>query len=273
MSVESLAQALLEGGILDATTVEAGAERARDSRRFIEELVASGEVGETDLLNRLARALSVPRYDPRDRQPEPDALLLLDLHECEELGVLPVASRGAGALLWVAACDPTDEHLLLEVARRTGRRVKACLIGPRELGRALQQARARPRVSAAGAPAEGMPTPVPAPGAAAGHRATMPPLAPVYPPRAPLFSGDPPMSAVAPTARPAASPPVPSSAPALVTPSSTPAARSRELERIEEELAYAKQAMKVLAQLLVERGLLDGEELKRRLRAERERKG
>ena len=57
---------------------------------------------------------------------------------------LPVALRGGGALLWVALCDPTDDPTLQEVARRAGRRVKPCLIGPRELAKALQHAAANP---------------------------------------------------------------------------------------------------------------------------------
>jgi hypothetical protein len=52
-----------------------------------------------------------------------------------------------------------------------------------------------------------------------------------------------------------------------------PPVRSPDLPRIEEELAQVKQVVKVLTQMLVERGALDGEELKRRLRMERERKG
>src|SRR5689334_14902165 len=121
MSVETLAQALLEAGILDATSVEMRVPRARSGRKLLDDIIGDGVVTESSLVNQLARALSVPRYDPKERQPEPDAVGLLDLRIADELGVLPVAVRGGGALLWVAMCDPTDEALLQDVQRRSGR--------------------------------------------------------------------------------------------------------------------------------------------------------
>lgn len=257
MSVETLAQALLEGGILDATSVEQRVSRARSGRQLLESVVADGVLTETSLVNQLARALSVPRYDPKTRSPEPEALALLERRVTEELGVLPVAVRGGGALLWVALCDPTDEALLSEVARLTGRRVKACVIGPRELTRAHAQLAAQPP---APAPAS-YGVPLPPPGVA------MPPHVPM--PFAPMANQ---MGGAAPSMMPpgwpayafGATPPQPH------PPGSAP--KSADVARLEEELAQARQVVKVLSQMLVERGLIDGEDFKRRLRQERDRR-
>jgi hypothetical protein len=57
-----------------------------------------------------------------------------------------------------------------------------------------------------------------------------------------------------------------------VPPGPVAAGKSAELQKLEDELAQAKQVIRVLTQLLVERGHIDGEELKRRLRAERDRR-
>lgn len=265
MSVESLAQALLEAGILDASTVGEKASRARDGRQLLDGLVADGDVSESGLVNQLARALSVPRYDPRERQPEPEAVALVDPRTAEELGVLPVAVRGAGGLLWVAMCDPTDDAILAEVSRRTGRRVKACLIGPRELAKALQQAQGKGGAYAAiqpppvqtyrapAAPAPPPPTPVHATGSTGYAPAT---LASNGMPGGYAFPHGAPMAGTT-----------------LVQPGPVASGgKSTDLQRLEDELSQAKQVVKVLVQLLVERGLMDGEEFKRRLRAERERR-
>jgi len=288
MSVETLAQAMLEAGILDAPSVEQRVPRSRTGRQLLDGLVTDGLITEPSLVSQLARALSVPRYDPKERSPEPDAMALLDLRNAEELGVLPVAVRGGGALLWVALCDPTDEGLLAEVARRTGRRVKACLIGPRELARALQLL--QPGVAQPGAPsASPFQVPNAAPNAMPSGQFRIPlPAAP--PPGLQAMAGYPVMpngipSNMQPTGPYAAyglsgvggpAPMMPPGMPGMPSlppgNSQGPVSRSSDTQRLEDELAQVRQVVKVLTQLLVERGLIDGEELKRRLRAERERK-
>lgn len=49
-------------------------------------------------------------------------------------------------------------------------------------------------------------------------------------------------------------------------PPAAPGTPRTDTRKLEEELAQAKHVVKVLVQMLVERGLIDGEELKRRLR-------
>lgn len=298
MSVETLAQALLEAGILDAGSVGMRVPRARSGRILLDNIVGDGLATETSLVNQLARALSVPRYDPKERSPEPEALALLDPRSADELGVLPVAVRGGGALLWVALCDPTDEQLLGEIARRTGRRVKACLIGPRELTRALQAISGNAPPTPKPPPQSAYPAPQTGP--SGQYRAAPMPqnLQPAPMPQSPQpqmqmqpqYAGQMPygmpgmMNGLSPgmtmngmpgQGYPAYGYPA-GMMPGLSmpTPMAMPAApgRTPDLQKLEEELAQAKQVVKVLAQLLVERGVIDGEELKRRLRAERERK-
>lgn len=285
MSVESLAQALLEAGILDATSVEQRVPRARTGRQLVEGVIGDGLVTEKSLVTQLARALSVPRYDPSERQPEPEAVALLERRLVHDLGVLPVALRGGGALLWVALCDPTDEAILGEVMRACGRRVKPCLIGPREFDRALKQLASLPQAPlptqafpSAAATATGqyqpaavppgtfpvptmmgaLPVPgqtpgaMPYPYAASGMTQQM---------IAAMGGGMPAMNQ---HLRPQTPPQTMPSMPALARPGS-------ELQKLEDELAQARQVVRVLAQMLVEKGVLDGDELKRRLRAERER--
>jgi hypothetical protein len=318
MSVETLAQALLEAGILDATSVEMRVPRVRSGRQLLDGIIADGLMTENNLVSQLARALSVPRYDPKERSPEPDALTLLDLRSCEELGVLPVAVRGGGALLWVAMCDPTDEQVAAEVTRRTGRRVKPCLIGPKEMVKALQ--------GLGGVATAPTPQPQPSnypPPTSAQFRVPLPSTAPPNP-SVPMMNsmpspmnGMPPMPSMPyggmPNVMPSMQPmpgmpqggypsygypgqaqmPMQHTMPPgmaaqmlqgmqgqqqqsyIPTGHTAPIATQRPGEttqRLEDELNQARQVVKVLVQMLVERGLLDGEELKRRLRAERERK-
>lgn len=317
MSVETLGQKLLEAGILDAMSVEMRVPRARTAHALLENLIRDGIVTENTLISQLARALSVPRYDPRERQPEPEALALLDKRTCEELGLLPVALRGGGALLWIATCNPVDEALFDEVQRRTGRRVKPCLIGPRELTRALQQLQQggpvppsaqpqRPGMPPSygapqqvpaqhGAPHLAGPAPHPMMQQGAPYRLPLPTNVsmPGVPPMPGMSYG--PVPGVLPNGMghpggvpmpgqgyapagygyPTVPPPMPQQGPQQ-HPTAPPQApvrdRGPEIAKLEEELAQAKQVVKILAQMLVERGLIDGEDLKRRLRAERDRK-
>jgi hypothetical protein len=306
MSVETLAQALLDAGILDKPSVDYRVPRVRSGRQLLEGIINDGVAAEPNLVNQLARALSVPRYDPKERSPEPDAVALLDARSSEEMGVVPVAVRGGGALLWVALCDPTDEALIAEVQRRTGRRVKACLIGPRELTRALQQIaqggmQAPPPVMSQQPqgypPQQGMPNA----GVSGQYRVPLPLPSGIGQPGNSGFPGMP--NGVPPGMQPMpqqgggypygyapqGSMPPPMQQPMMgqpqmpggysmplgtgAYPAGPPSRPGVDVQRLEDELAQARQVVKVLTQILVERGLIDGEDLKRRLRAERERKG
>lgn len=269
MSVESLAQALLEAGILDASSVEMRMSRARSARALVEGIIADGLVTENSFVSQFARALGLPRYDPTQRRPEPEALALLDIRRIQELGALPVALRGGGGLLWVAMCDPTDEPTLAEVALRVGRRVKPCLIGPREFDRAMKELGSTPREPQR---TEAFPAAVVS-SAASGVN--------VEPMASPLRAQAPNPHAAGMTQRMVASPDSPLRRPpqpsALETPSPVDApasdpASSDAIAKLEEALEQARQVVKILAQMLVEQGVLDGDELKRRLRVERERK-
>jgi hypothetical protein len=284
MSVDTLAKALFEAGLLDATSMETRISRSRNGRALLDGIVGDGVISEANLVTQLARVLSVPRYDPKERSPEPDALALIDTATAEELGVLPVAVRGGGSLLWVALCDPTDEPLQTEIARRTGRRVKPCLIGPRELSRAILQVQR----------GVGIPTPVgtPLPGGfgltgttGGGFRVptgvgmtpamplpygagTLPPngVPPGGTPGVGSYAGYPFVSGMNPGT------PIVQTTPGMAGATGQSAVRSNDVQRLDDELAQVRRVVKVLTQMLVERGALDGEELKRRLRAERDRK-
>lgn len=210
MSVQALANALVEAGVLDPAEVDRWGARDTDPHRFLEQILVEGIVSEDALVTRLARGFGVPRYDPKSRSPEPAALALLDHRARVELRTLPVAIRGTD-LLWVAVCDPSDDNLLAEIERRTARRVRPSLIGPRELVVALRLARGETT-----APPADARTSAPAPS----------------------------------TARPA---------------------RESTLSRLEDELEQTRKVVRVLTQILIEKGLLDSAELKRRLLAERER--
>lgn len=230
MSVESLTQALLDAGMIDASSADARLARARTARALLEGIVADGLMTENGLVSQLARALSVPRYDPSARAPEPDALALVDRHRMAELGVLPVALRSGGTLLWVATPDPTDEETMAEVALVTGRRIKPCLIGPREFERALKMN------------VTGEKRPQPTQAFVAPNTLERPPAAPSSSPQNP----SPPQSTA-----------------------DAPTSVQTRLQQLENELAQTRDVVRVLSQMLVERGALDGDEFKRRLRAER----
>jgi hypothetical protein len=272
MSVETLGQTLVEAGIVDAAVLASRTKRASSGRVLLEGLVSEGVVPEASLVSQLARALSVPRYDPKERSPEPEAVALINHALAEELGILPVAVRGGGALLWVAVTDPTDEAALAEVGRRTGRRVKACLIGPRELTKALEQLLLLdPTVSlqplSVVAPLSG-PSTIPAVPSLSG-RPTSPGLR--EPPHA-VPNGAVVGLTMPPEGGPdAAHPAVPAATVRVASPDAgvlDPFHVAPDLRRIEEELAQTRHVVKVLTQALVERGVLDSEELKRRLRGE-----
>ena len=97
MSVETLAKALFEAGLLDSNSMETRVARSRNGRQLLDGIIGDGVISEANLVAQLARALSVPRYDPKERSPEPDAVSLIDPRTSEELGVLPVAVRAAVA--------------------------------------------------------------------------------------------------------------------------------------------------------------------------------
>lgn len=265
MSVESLAQALLGAGILDAASVEMRMSRARSARALVEGIIADGLVTENSLVSQFARALGLPRYDPSQRRPEPEALALIDWRRIQEWEALPVALRGGGGLLWVAMCDPTDEPTLAEIASSVGRRVKPCVIGPREFERALKELTATPREPQR---TEAFPTAV---GAAAGTVVTPNAEPMISPPRShiPPYAAGVTQRMVPPEDSPLRRPVHPSP---QGTPLPNSASSEQAIQKLEETLEQTRQVVKILAQMLVEQGIVDGDELKRRLRAEQKRK-
>lgn len=269
MSVESLAQALLEAGILDATSAEMRMSRARSPRALIEGIIADGLVTENSLVSQFARALGMPRYDPAQRRPEPEALTLLDLRHIEALGALPVALRGGGGLLWVAMCDPTDEPTLAELAVLVGRRIKPCLIGPREFARAVKQLNATPSEPQR---TEAFPTSVVSAAAYVMNANSEPMVSPPQVPNPHAAGVTQRMVQPSDTSQRRPLPTTGQMTPSPMDFSNSGSASNETIQKLEEALEQARQVVRILSQMLVEQGVLDGDEFKRRLRAERERK-
>jgi hypothetical protein len=136
-----LGEALVARGLVapDLLTRALAAQQQSQPHRLLGRMLAeAGVISEQQLAATLADWLGLQVVDPRDIQPEPQALAAVPQAVAEREGVLPLMLRGD--TLVVAMPDPWDQRLLDELRFMAEHRVLAVAALPGTLGPAVARA-------------------------------------------------------------------------------------------------------------------------------------
>lgn len=125
----SLAEIVVDEGLVDLKTVEAAAEKADEGTPMVVSLVREYGIDEVALVAALKKRLRIKTLDPAVKiEIDSDALRELSRDDCRRLRAAPI-SVGAYAegpkLLRVAMADPTDTVALAELEHLSG-----CVLEP-----------------------------------------------------------------------------------------------------------------------------------------------
>ena len=143
MAARTLADLLCEEGVTDEPAIRAAARRARqEGTSLVRALLAEGRLGETQLVDTLARRLKVPQVDLATVFVELDAVREVGYDVAVGRCLLPLAlERQAGRrVLRVAMADPLDRETITELEASTGCRVDVVLAAPSALEPAIERA-------------------------------------------------------------------------------------------------------------------------------------
>lgn len=135
-----LGELLLEAGVIDATQLQSALGHQRQwGVRLGQALVDLKLAGEADIVQALSRkyGYEVARLDALDAYALEQALRLVPREFALRNNVFPLAAD-PGALT-VAMSDPTNLAVVDELRFRTGRRVKVCIGGDREIAAAVKE--------------------------------------------------------------------------------------------------------------------------------------
>jgi type IV pilus assembly protein PilB len=125
---------LVDAGLVSEQDWSAAREKGGN---VLDGLLASGAVGESQLLEVLSRASGVPPVDLARVTPDTAALECLPQETCNQHVLLPLSRNGD--LLTVATSDPFDVLLLDDLRRRTGCQIRLVLSTPPGMQRALER--------------------------------------------------------------------------------------------------------------------------------------
>lgn len=248
-----LGELLVRAGVIDDAKLQAAlAEQARWGGRLGATLVAMGFVGEDLLVKALSKQLAIPiaRLDTLDVPGW--ALERIDRGTWGTLGACPERYLPDRSTLIVAVVDPLSPNVVDDLARRLGVGVEVHVATERAVQRALDQLFGVPERPSADAPTPFAASPPPSRASVAPPSFAMPVAV-----ASPSSVGAPAVPAASPAARPSA----PSAA-----------GLGGELEGLREvvralEASQHRQwtAIRVLSDLLIERGLVPRDELSARL--------
>jgi len=137
-----LGEVLVEAGMIDEFQLRAAlSDQKRWGRPLGATLVKLGFVEEEELLRVLSRQLDVPLVDLRGKRIAPEALATLPLEIAEKSHCIPLFKKREGGhdVLYLGMEDPTDLAVLDDLAFRTGLVIRPVLLGPGQLGEALER--------------------------------------------------------------------------------------------------------------------------------------
>jgi len=276
---------LVQAGIIDEHQLAAAlGEQARWGRRLGMTLIKLGMVQEGHLVRALARQFDLPVASLAGKKIAPEVLALVPAKVACDHSVVPlfVKKEGPKAQLFLGMEEPSDLGVLDDLAFRTGMMIRPVMVGPTEIGEAIDRyymTRSAPpatppsppdlerpvdtlsesnlrRVREEAAPSLSQllkPSPIPAL------------VEPIEEITAPVPPALPPIAAPAPVLSPAVVP-VP---PPVVSESPSPTASRdtipSELARAVEETERTRLVAKAIAHLLIEKGILTLDELQGRI--------
>ena len=162
---------LVQAGIIDELQLASAlGEQARWGRRLGLTLIKLGMVQEGQLVRALAKQFDLPVASLAGKKIAPEVIALVPAKVACEHSVIPlfVKKEGRKAQLFLGMEEPSDLGVLDDLAFRTGMMIRPVMVGPSEIGEAIDRyytgKSATP--AAVGAPA----TPAPAPTSAEAVR-------------------------------------------------------------------------------------------------------
>lgn len=137
-----LGEILVAAGVIDGMQLESAlGEQARWGRRLGVTLIKLGMVDEQDLIRGLAKQLEMPVASLAGKRIPEDVVALVPSRMASDHGVMPlfVKHEGGKGQLYLGMEDPSNIEVLDDLSFRTGMEVFPVMVGPTELGEALDR--------------------------------------------------------------------------------------------------------------------------------------
>ncbi len=133
---------LVAAGIIDELQLKAAlGEQQRWGKRLGVTLIKMGMVEEGHLIRALAKQLDLPVASLAGKRIPPEVVALVPARIASEHGVMPLFTKGQGpnAQLFLGMEDPSNLAVLDDLSFRTGMEIRPVMIGPTELGEAIDR--------------------------------------------------------------------------------------------------------------------------------------
>ncbi|HEB88775.1 MAG TPA: hypothetical protein ENI85_04320, partial [Deltaproteobacteria bacterium] len=137
-----IGEILVEAGVIDEMQLAAAlGEQARWGRRLGVTLIKMGMVEEGHLVRALAKQLDLPVASLAGKRIADDVIALVPAKVATEHGVVPlfVKREGRTSQLYLGMEDPSNLAVLDDLSFRTGMEVHPVMVGPTELGQAIDR--------------------------------------------------------------------------------------------------------------------------------------
>jgi len=133
---------LVLAGIIDDMQLTAAlGEQARWGRRLGVTLIKMGMVEEADLIRALAKQLDLPVASLAGKKIAPEVIAMVPTRVACDHCVMPLftSDRGPNGQLFLGMEDPSNLAVLDDLTFRTGREICPVMVGPTELGEAIDR--------------------------------------------------------------------------------------------------------------------------------------
>jgi hypothetical protein len=133
---------LVQAGVIDELQLSSAlGEQSRWGRRLGVTLIKMGMVEEGHLVRALAKQLDLPVASLAGKRISDEVIALVPMRVASEHGVIPlfVKRQGQTAQLFLGMEDPSNLAVLDDLSFRTGMEIHPVMIGPTELGEAMDR--------------------------------------------------------------------------------------------------------------------------------------
>ena len=137
-----IGEILVQAGVIDEMQLSSAlGEQARWGRRLGLTLIKMGMVEEAHLVRALASQLDLPVASLAGKRISDDVIALVPLRVASEHGVIPlfVKKEGRTSQLFLGMEDPSNLAVLDDLRFRTGMEIHPVMVGPSELGEAIDR--------------------------------------------------------------------------------------------------------------------------------------
>ena len=137
-----LGEILVQAGVIDQMQLASAlGEQTRWGRRLGVTLIKMGMVEEGHLVRALAKQLDLPAASLAGKRISDDVIALVPMRVASEHGVIPlfVKKEGETGQLFLGMEDPSNLAVLDDLSFRTGMEIHPVMVGPSELGEAMDR--------------------------------------------------------------------------------------------------------------------------------------